>query len=60
LLEESTKKEPGNAVYLYHLGYAYSKQGMKAEARTTLLKALKVQPDFPNAKDAKQLLETTD
>ena len=60
LLEESTKKEPENALYLYHLGYAYSKQGMKTEARTTLLKALKVQPTFPNAKDAKQLLDTID
>ena len=56
LLRDCVQKEPDNASFNYHLGVAYSYAGEKPEAKRSLLLALKVQPDFANAEDAKKLL----
>jgi len=40
------------------LGVAYYRAGKKAEAAQSLRMALKVQPGFPNAAEAKQILQT--
>ena len=56
--ENSTLKQPTNAMYAYHLGLAYHKNGDTAKARTELERALKLKPDFDGAADAKKILES--
>ena len=51
-------KDPGNALYAYHLGLAYAQAGEKAKARESLSRALQLQPDFDGSKDARALLST--
>jgi len=57
LLRDSVQKDPKNASFSYHLGVAYYGAGQKAEAERSLQSALKLQPDFANAADAKHILE---
>ena len=56
--ENSTLKAPTNAVYAYHLGLAYQKNGDTAKARTELERALRLKPDFEGAADARKILES--
>jgi tetratricopeptide (TPR) repeat protein len=56
-LENSTLKQPRNAMYAYHLGLAYQKNGDTAKAKTELERALRLKPDFEGAADAKKILE---
>lgn len=60
LLRNSVQEDPKNASYSYHLGVAYYGAGQKAEAERSLQSALKLQPDFANAADARHLLEAID
>jgi len=55
-LETSVSQEPTNALYHYHLGLAYAKSGDSAKARKSLEQALKLQPNFPGAVDARTAL----
>jgi tetratricopeptide (TPR) repeat protein len=55
-LRESVETDPKNAGYHYHLGLAYLKNGDLVKARQSLQEALKLQPDFDGAADAKQAL----
>jgi tetratricopeptide (TPR) repeat protein len=58
LLKESSKKlKDRNPSVLYHLGIAYSKKGDNILAKESLLKALKLEENFPEAKEAKQALD---
>lgn len=57
LLRNSVQKDPKNASYNYHLGVAYYRNGEKREAEQALQVALKLEPNFGNAADAKQILE---
>ncbi len=57
-LKQAVAAQPENAVYLYHLGAAYALNKDKANARQTLEKALKLQPDFPGADDARKILDS--
>lgn len=55
-LRDAAQKEPGNPVYQYRLGVAYSKAGRPDEARQSLEQALKLKPDFPGADDTRRIL----
>jgi tetratricopeptide (TPR) repeat protein len=55
-LEESLRANPSNALYQYHLGLAYLKEGRKDSAREALEKALKLQPNFDGASEARKAL----
>jgi len=56
VLKDSVAKGPKNAEYSYHLGIAYFKTGNTAEAKRYLESALTLQPNFPQADDAKKIL----
>jgi tetratricopeptide (TPR) repeat protein len=58
LLRNSVEKDPKNASYNYHLGVAYYRNGQKREAEQSLQAALKLEPNFGNAGDAKQILQS--
>jgi tetratricopeptide (TPR) repeat protein len=51
--ESSVAAAPGNSVYHYHLGLAYSKNGQREKAREALRKAIALDP---RSKDAQQAL----
>jgi tetratricopeptide (TPR) repeat protein len=57
-LQKSVESVPGNPTYRYHLGMSYVKTGDTAKAREMLQEALKLDPDFPGAADAKNTLRT--
>jgi len=57
-LKQAVAADPANAVYLYHLGAAYALNKDKVNARQTLEKALKLQPTFPGADDARKILDS--
>ncbi len=48
--------QPNNAAYHYHLGVAYLKTEQTAKARRALEDALRLNPDFDGAADARKLL----
>jgi len=54
-LKQSVKAVPQSAVYLCHLGLAYAQNGDKAEARELLDRALKLDPSFDGAEDARKV-----
>lgn len=56
LLRDSVEKGQQKALYQYHMGIAYSRAGRKTEARHALGMALKIQPNFPEAQDARRVL----
>jgi Flp pilus assembly protein TadD len=55
-MKAAVSAQPENAVYLYHLGAAYALNKDKGNARQSLEKALKIQPNFPGADDARKIL----
>lgn len=55
-LKESADKDQKNAMFQYHLAMAYWKLGKRAEAQHALLDALKLDPNFQEAQQARQLL----
>ena len=55
-LKESVDKNPKNAMAQYHLGVAYAKNGDVASARGALETALKLDPRFGEADDARATL----
>ncbi len=57
-MKQAVAAQPGNAVYLYHLGAAYALSKDNTDARLTLEKALKLQPNFPGADDARKILDS--
>ena len=56
-LQRSVAHTPGSALYRYHLGMAYAQMGDKANARQALEGALRLQPHFENAGDARRALD---
>ena len=54
-LEQSVRKDPDNALYLYHLGLTYAGQGENAKARQTLQRALALNPRFDGADNARRV-----
>ncbi|MBI5094619.1 MAG: tetratricopeptide repeat protein [Candidatus Hydrogenedentes bacterium] len=57
LLEASAKGAPQNPEILFHLGKAYSEAGRQSDAKTYLSRALELNANFPNASEAKKLLD---
>ncbi|MEO6212067.1 MAG: tetratricopeptide repeat protein [Vicinamibacterales bacterium] len=54
--EASVQKEPQNPIYQYHLGLAYVKAGEQVKARRALAEALRLNPSFTGADDARRAL----
>ena len=57
-LREATKREASNPSIQYRLGLAYLKAGDQGNARASLEQALKLNPQFEQAADAKRALAT--
>ena len=57
-LKQSVDKNPSNPTSQYHLGLAYLKDGQQREAQQALQRALKLNPTFGAAEDAKRVLGT--
>ena len=57
-LREATKREGSNPSMQYRLGLAYLKAGDQRNARASLEQALKLNPQFEQADDAKRALAT--
>jgi tetratricopeptide (TPR) repeat protein len=56
LLMRTVERAPQNPLYHYHLGMSYYKLGNIDKARTYLKSAIKLDPGFNNADDAKKTL----
>lgn len=56
--QEAIKLAPSNAGAHYHLGLAYLKAGDQQKARASIEQALKLNPNFKDADDAKRQLST--
>jgi tetratricopeptide (TPR) repeat protein len=56
LCKEAVKKSPDNAMYNYHLGLAYAKNGQAALARQQRDRVKKIDPKFPNLDKLDQAL----
>jgi Flp pilus assembly protein TadD len=55
-LRDSVQKDPKAPLYHYHLGLAYLQSGKNTDARQALQQALKLDPSFDGAEDAKRAL----
>jgi Tfp pilus assembly protein PilF len=56
--QASVDRQPANPTFHYHLGLAYAGIGEREKARTSLSRALALNPNFPEAPDASTLLGT--
>jgi Tfp pilus assembly protein PilF len=56
-LRIAVERQPANAVYHYHQGLVYMKTGDLDSARESLEKALKLDPRFSGAEDARKALQ---
>ncbi len=55
-LEKAVRRAPGTAQYRFHLGMAYLARGRRDDAANAFDEALKLDPQFPDAQDAKRQL----
>ena len=56
LLEDAIAKDPRRATYHAHLGLVYAKAGDKARAKASLTRALELEPNLPEAAEARRVL----
>jgi tetratricopeptide (TPR) repeat protein len=56
LFQEAVKKEPENAVYIFHLGMAYAKNGQSSLARQQLDRVVRIKPNGTEAADLRKAL----
>ena len=56
--KHSIAKDSKNPLYHFHLGLAYAKAGKPAEARMAIQQALKLDPNFEQADEARKILAT--
>ena len=56
--ERSIQKDPKNPVYQYHLGIALAAAGDPVKARRALEEALRLNPSFAGADDARKKLSS--
>lgn len=54
LFKEAVKQDPDNALFNYHLGLAYAKNGQAALAKQQLDRVLKIKPGFPGIDELRQ------
>jgi tetratricopeptide (TPR) repeat protein len=59
-LKLAVAKQPENPAFLYHLGLAYAGAGNKRAAREAIEQALRLRPAFPQADEARRILQTLD
>ena len=57
-LELSVEKAPRNPVFRYHLGLAYARLGSSERARKSLNEAIRLDPEFDGAGDARRVLSS--
>ena len=57
LFKEAVKREPDSALFNYHLGLAYAKNGQAALAKQQLDRVRKINPRFPDADKLQQALD---
>jgi tetratricopeptide (TPR) repeat protein len=57
LFKEAVKKEPGNALFNYHLGLAYAKSGQAGLAKQQLDRVVKIKPNFPDVDELRRAVE---
>ncbi|HSE95704.1 MAG TPA: tetratricopeptide repeat protein, partial [Methylomirabilota bacterium] len=57
LIGQAAAAAPKNAEVLYHLGAVYARQQKIPEARQALEQALAASPTFPDAAEARRLLD---
>jgi tetratricopeptide (TPR) repeat protein len=57
LLSDCVQRKPDQASCRFHLGIAYYYMGSKSEAERSLQAALKLEPDSPDAQEAKKILK---
>ncbi len=57
-LTVSAEKDPGNALYQYHLGLAYAGAGDAKRATQLVAHALELKSDFSGAQEARELLRS--
>jgi Tfp pilus assembly protein PilF len=58
LFEQSSRRDPANAVYSYHLGLAHLRGGNSERARRAFELALKAAPHFEGAEEARRALQS--
>lgn len=56
-LEKATRRAPAEAQYRYHLGMTYLTQGRRSEALETLKQALRLNPNFEEADEARRQID---
>jgi tetratricopeptide (TPR) repeat protein len=56
-LKEAEEKMPNEPLIKYHLGMAYYKNGNRPLAKKALVEALKLEPNFPGADEARDTLK---
>jgi tetratricopeptide (TPR) repeat protein len=56
-LRTAVRSATWNPTIRYHLGMAYYKKGLQREALTEMERALKISSTFPEAGDARELIE---
>jgi len=56
LFQEAVRQEPGNAVYIYHLGMAYAKNGQATQARQQLDRVSRIKPNGSEVEDLRKAL----
>jgi tetratricopeptide (TPR) repeat protein len=56
LFKEAVKKDPDNALFNYHLGLAYARNGQTALARQQLDRVVRIQPNFPDVDELRRAL----
>ncbi|MBT5305277.1 MAG: tetratricopeptide repeat protein [Candidatus Scalindua sp.] len=56
-LRAAVRNATWNPTIRYHLGVAYYKKGLQRDALTELERALKISSSFPEAKEAKEIIE---
>jgi tetratricopeptide (TPR) repeat protein len=54
LFKEAVKKEPDNALFNYHLGLAYAKNGQAALAKQQLDRVVRLKPNFPEVDELRR------
>lgn len=59
-LEKAIRRAPAIALYRYHLGMAYLAKGRREDAKAAFEQALRLDPDFSEASDAKRQLSAID
>jgi cellulose synthase operon protein C len=54
LLKEAVKKEPDNALFNYHLGFAYAANHQANLAKQQLDRVVRIKPDFPDVDELRR------